>query len=55
VAAAATNHLGLPVAAFAVTFRTDRLTPAGLEGLEGHIAGLVLTAAKDLGRRLGAK
>lgn len=55
VAAAATNHLGLPVAAFAVTFRTDRLTSTGLSGLETHIAGLVQTAAHDLGRRLGAK
>jgi DNA-binding IclR family transcriptional regulator len=55
VAAAATNHLALPVAAFAVTFRTDRLTPNGLPNLEAHLATLVKTAATDLGRRLGAK
>lgn len=55
VASAATNHLGLPVAAFAVTFRTDRLTPDGLAGLEPLIADLVRTAAKELSRRLGAK
>lgn len=55
VAAAASNHLGLPVAAFAVTFRADRLTPEGLPSLEAHLANLLQVAAKDLGRRLGAK
>jgi len=55
VAAACVNHLGLPVAAFAVTFRTDRLTDDDLARIETELAKPVKLAAKDLSRRLGAK
>ena len=55
VASASVNHLGLPVAAFAVTFRTDRLTDAHLAALTTEIGRLTKVAATDLSRRLGAK
>ena len=55
VAAAARNHLGLPIAAFAVTFRTDRLTSDSTTESHRLIAGLVGSAAADLTRRLGSK
>jgi len=55
VAAAASNHLGLPVAAFAVTFRTDRLDPEHLAMLQNAIAPMVRQAAGELTKRLGAK
>ena len=55
LAAAATNHLELPVAAFAVTFRTDRLAANDLAEIESNIAGFVKAAAADLSKRLGAR
>lgn len=55
VAAAARNHLGLPIAAFAVTFRTDRLDTETTAKLQSAIAALVVRAATELTRRLGSK
>jgi len=54
-AAASTNHLGYPVAAFAVTFRTDRVTIEELNQIKVTLARLVRQAALDLSKRLGAK
>jgi len=55
VAASACNHLNIPVAAFAVTFRTDRLDAEHLEMLQRAIAPMVRQAANELTKRLGAK
>ena len=51
VAAAATNHLGLPTAAFAVTFRTEDADADARAAL----AKLVVSAAAELSKRLGAR
>jgi DNA-binding IclR family transcriptional regulator len=50
IAAAATNHLGLPTAAFAVTFRTEDAN----ESTTGKLAKLVISASNELSKRLGA-
>jgi len=50
IAAAATNHLGLPTAAFAVTFRTEDANDA----VTAKLAKLVITASQELSKRLGA-
>lgn len=50
IAAAATNHLHLPVAAFAVTFRTEDANEIRTKNL----ANLVITSAAELSKRLGA-
>lgn len=50
IAAPATNHLGLPTAAFAVTFRTEDAN----EELIAKLANLVITSAAELSKRLGA-
>ena len=50
VAAAAVNHLGLPTAAFAVTFRTEDASSEARKKL----AELVISAAAELSKRLGA-
>lgn len=55
VAAAAVNHVGLPVAAFAVTYRTDRLSETELDSVPTQIAPMVRQAARELSKRLGAK
>ena len=55
VAAAAVNHLGLPIAAFAVTFRTDRLSETGLTALQSHLGLMLRSKATELSKRLGAK
>ena len=55
VAAAAVNHLGLPVAAFAITYRTDRLDGAEPALVQQLISPMVRQAARDLSKRLGAK
>lgn len=51
LAVAATNHLGLPVAAFALTFRTEDATKNQLAALAQRLS----TAATELSKRLGAK
>jgi DNA-binding IclR family transcriptional regulator len=51
IAASAVDHLGLPAAAFAVTFRTD---DASVEG-RAQLAKLVVSAAAELSKRLGAR
>lgn len=51
IAASATNHLGLPAAAFAVTFRTDDAN----EAARAELAKLVVSAAAELSKRLGAR
>ncbi len=51
IAAAAVNHLGLPAASFAVTFRTD---DASAEA-RVELAKLVVSAAAELSKRLGAR
>ena len=50
IAAAATNHLGLPTAAFAVTFRTEDAN----EELVSKLAKFVIQSANELSKRLGA-
>ena len=50
IAAAATNHLGLPTAAFAVTFRTEDAN----EATTSQLAKLVISASNELSKRLGA-
>ncbi len=50
IAAAATNHLNLPTAAFAVTFRTEDAN----EDVSSQLAKLVITASQELSKRLGA-
>lgn len=55
VAAAAVNHLAIPSAAFAVTFRTDRVSESGLPALQKHLGELLQRAARELSKRLGAK
>ncbi|MEY4451683.1 MAG: hypothetical protein RLZZ380_804 [Actinomycetota bacterium] len=50
IAAAATNHLNHPTAAFAVTFRTEDAN----EGVSAQLAKLVITASQELSKRLGA-
>lgn len=55
IAAAARNHLGIPVAAFAVTFRTDLMDAADTSQMLDRLTPLLRSAAADLGRRLGAK
>lgn len=50
IAASATNHLGLPTAAFAVTFRTEDAN----EELIARLANLVIGSAGELSKRLGA-
>ncbi|MEY4742081.1 MAG: hypothetical protein RL672_831 [Actinomycetota bacterium] len=51
IAASATNHLDLPAAAFAVTFRTDDAN----EAARVELAKLVVSAAAELSKRLGAR
>ena len=51
IAAAATNHLQLPTAAFAVTFRTE---DANAELID-RLSSLVINSAGELSRRLGAQ
>ena len=55
VAAAAVNHLKLPVAAFAITFRSDRLDAAEQQQIQDQLAPLVGQAARELSKRLGVK
>jgi DNA-binding IclR family transcriptional regulator len=55
VAAASVNHLGLPVAAFGVTFRSEQMQPAEVASLQQSIAERLLPIAAELSRRLGAK
>jgi DNA-binding IclR family transcriptional regulator len=50
IAAAATNHLSLPTAAFAVTFRTEDAN----EATTSKLAKLVISASNELSKRLGA-
>ena len=50
IAAAATNHLGLPTAAFAVTFRTEDAN----EAITTQLAKLVISSSQELSKRLGA-
>lgn len=50
IAAAATNHLNLPTAAFAVTFRTEDAN----ESVTAQLAKLVISASQELSKRLGA-
>lgn len=50
IAAASINHLELPTAAFAVTFRTDDAN----EELASKLAKLVIHSANELSKRLGA-
>jgi DNA-binding IclR family transcriptional regulator len=50
IAATATNHLGLPTAAFAVTFRTEDAN----EATTSQLAKLVISASNELSKRLGA-
>ena len=50
IAAAATNHLRIPTAAFAVTFRTEDAN----EATTFQLAKLVITASQELSKRLGA-
>jgi DNA-binding IclR family transcriptional regulator len=50
IAAAATNHLNLPTAAFAVTFRTEDAN----ESVTAELAKLVISASQELSKRLGA-
>jgi DNA-binding IclR family transcriptional regulator len=50
IAAAATNHLRLPTAAFAVTFRTEDAN----EATTSQLAKLVISASNELSKRLGA-
>lgn len=50
IAAAATNHLNLPTAAFAVTFRTEDANDA----VTAKLAKLVISASRELSKRLGA-
>ena len=51
IAAAATNHLGHPTAAFAVTFRTEDAN----EAITAQLAKLVISASQELSKRLGAR
>jgi DNA-binding IclR family transcriptional regulator len=55
VAAAAVNHLGLPVAAFGVTFRSEGMPQQTVRDLEALIADRLKPATAELSRRLGAK
>jgi len=55
VAASSRNHLGLPVAAFAVTFRTERMDPDQVQAIVSRLAQLVRQSAGELTRRMGAK
>ena len=55
VAAAAVNHLGIPVAAFGVTFRSEAMQPEPLLALQQEIATKLKPVATELSRRLGAK
>ena len=50
IAAAATNHLNHPTAAFAVTFRTEDAN----EKMTAQLAKLVITSSQELSKRLGA-
>ena len=50
IAAAATNHLNLPTAAFAVTFRTEDAS----ESVSLQLANLVISGSRELSKRLGA-
>jgi DNA-binding IclR family transcriptional regulator len=50
IAAAATNHLGHPTAAFAVTFRTEDAN----ESVTAQLAKLVISSSGELSKRLGA-
>ena len=50
IAAAATNHLSHPTAAFAVTFRTEDAN----ESITRQLAKLVISASQELSKRLGA-
>ena len=50
IAASAVNHLQLPTAAFAVTFRTEDASDEARK----KIAELVISAAAELSKRLGA-
>ena len=51
IAAAAVNHLGLPTASFAVTFRTADASPEA----RAELAKLVVPASAELSKRLGAR
>jgi DNA-binding IclR family transcriptional regulator len=55
VAAASVNHLGLPVAAFGVTFRSEQMPTNAVADLERLIADRIRPVAAELSRRLGAK
>lgn len=55
VAVAATNHLGLPVASFVVTFRTETMQPSEIQTLVRLVVERLKPAANELSRRLGAK
>jgi DNA-binding IclR family transcriptional regulator len=49
IAVAAKNHLGMPVAAIALTFRSEDVD----SGLQAELAGALKVAGAELSKRLG--
>jgi DNA-binding IclR family transcriptional regulator len=55
VAVASVNHIGLPIASFVITFRTEAMSAEQIEALVTKVVEQLRPAAVELSRRLGVK